>query len=81
MSFKIARYKAGKKAADTAEHLGVSLTTVSQWETGAYLPSADKLPKIAAFYGCTIEELLDGNPRKEKREDENATTETAAAGV
>lgn len=70
MSFKIARYKAGKKAADIANHLGVSLTTVSQWETGAYLPSADKLPKIAAFYGCSIDELLDGNPKKKSEESE-----------
>lgn len=65
MSFKIARYKAGKLAAETANYLGVSVTTVSQWENGGYLPSADKLPKIAAFYGCTIEELLDDNPTKD----------------
>lgn len=66
MSFKVARYKAGKKASETAAHMDVSVTTVSQWENGAFLPSADKLPKIAAFYGCSVDELLYGNPCKEK---------------
>ena len=70
MSFKIARYKAGKKAADIAAHMNVSLTTVSQWENGVYYPTADKLPKIAAFYGCSIDELMDGNPTPRDHEKE-----------
>lgn len=68
MSFKIARIKAGKKARDVANYMSVSETTVSQWENGAFFPSAEKLPKIAAYYGCTVDELLDGNPaRRESR--------------
>ncbi len=72
MSFKIARYKAGKKAADLATHMNVSLTTVSQWENGVYYPTADKLPKIASFYGCTVDELLEGNPEPKGREKNDA---------
>ena len=65
MSFKSARLKASKTAASTAKHMGVSVTTVFLWENGTYLPTADKLPKIADFYGCTIEELLTGNRKQE----------------
>ena len=67
MSYKIERIKAGKKAAEVAEHMGVSETTVSQWENGGYSPRTDKLQKLASFYGCTIDDLLDGNPVKEKK--------------
>lgn len=72
MSFKIARYKAGKKAAELATHMNVSMTTVSMWENGGNLPTADKLPKIAAFYNCTVDELLDGNPEPKGREKNDA---------
>ena len=58
MSFKVERVKAGKKAKEVAEYMGVSVTTVSQWENGVFYPTVDKLPKIAAFYGCTVDELL-----------------------
>jgi transcriptional regulator with XRE-family HTH domain len=41
-----------------AKELGISNTTVSMWETGNALPSAKLLPKIAALYNCTVDELL-----------------------
>jgi transcriptional regulator with XRE-family HTH domain len=41
-----------------AEQMGVSQSAVAMWETGASLPSADKLPKLARALGCTIDELL-----------------------
>ena len=59
MSFKVARISAGKKAAETAAYMGVSLTTVSSWENGVYAPSTGKLKKLADFYGCTVDELLE----------------------
>ena len=67
MSFKVARWKAGKKARETAEFMEVSRTTVSQWENGVYLPASDKLQKLARFYGCTVDELLEDNPVKKKQ--------------
>lgn len=69
MSFKVARWKARKKAQEVADFMGVSVTTVSQWENGGYLPTADKLQKLASYYGCSMEELMDGNPTKDERED------------
>lgn len=80
MSFKSARYKAWKTAEQTAAHMGVSLTTVSCWENGRYLPTADKLLKLAEFFGCTIEELLTGNDKSVAQE-ESDNTDSKEAGA
>lgn len=58
MGFRSARLKAGKKVTEVMEHLGVSDAAVYQWETGDTTPRPDKLVKLAAFYGCTVDELL-----------------------
>ena len=41
-----------------AEMLGVSKGTVAMWETGASLPRAELLPKIASVLNCTVDDLL-----------------------
>lgn len=61
--FKSARIKAGKKVQEVADHIGVTDGTVYHWECGYYLPTANRLNKLAEFYGCTVDELL--------REEEN----------
>ena len=43
---------------EVAKILGVRESTVSKWERGASKPRADKFPRIAKLYGCTIDELL-----------------------
>lgn len=58
MSFLSARTSAGLSQAAVAEKLGISAASVCQWETGKNLPRADKLPEIAALYGCTVDQLL-----------------------
>ena len=58
MSLKSARLKAGKKVTDVMNHLKVSDAAVYQWETGSTRPTVRHLMKLAAFYGCTMEELL-----------------------
>jgi len=60
MSFLSERKKAGKTQADVAEHLGVTSAAVSMWESGKNMPRANALVRLAAFYGCTVDELLDG---------------------
>ena len=40
-----------------AEALGVSAQTVSRWECGTTLPDVLLLPRIAALYGVTIDDL------------------------
>ena len=61
-TFKYYRLMAGLRQAEVAECLGVSQTTVSMWETGENHPRAELLPKIAALYNCTIDELLTQDP-------------------
>jgi len=62
MGFREARQRAGKSVAEVVEHMGVSSAAINQWENGVFLPTSDKLPRLANFYGCTIEFLLTGNP-------------------
>lgn len=58
MAFKTQRLKAKKTVADVMEHMGVSDAAVYQWETNVYKPKADKLVKLAKFYGCSVDDLL-----------------------
>lgn len=52
------RKKAKLTQQELAQRMGVSQANVSQWETGAAFPTADKLPELAKVLGCTIDELF-----------------------
>lgn len=43
-----------------ADRLGVTRQAVGAWEGGIALPSADKLPEIAAALRCSIDDLYTG---------------------
>lgn len=58
MSFLSARKAAKLTQKEAATLLGVSEATISQWENGETCPKASRLPKIAAIYNLTIDELL-----------------------
>lgn len=58
MSLKSAREQAGMTLTKAAQLIGVSKAAVSLWETGKQAPRADKLPKIAEIYGCSVDVLL-----------------------
>ena len=47
-----------------AEYLLVSSQAVSKWETGASSPDIDMLPRLAVFFGVSIDELMDFNKMK-----------------
>lgn len=47
----ITAYQVGK---DT----GVSTATLTEWKKGTYTPKADKLMKIAEYFGVSIEYFL-----------------------
>lgn len=47
-----------------AEYLHISSQAVSKWETGASTPDVDMLPKLAVFFGVTMDELFDFDRRK-----------------
>ena len=42
------------------EWLGVTIKSISDWESGATIPELEKLLLLASFYGVTIDEILDG---------------------
>lgn len=42
-----------------ADHLGVSKAAVSKWELGQSLPDVSLLPRIAAYFTLTLDELFD----------------------
>ena len=50
-----------------ADELGVTTQAVSKWETGASDPDIALLPKIAAYFGVSIDELFE-MPRAQKME-------------
>lgn len=60
MSFIECRKKAGLKRKDAANLIGVCYQTMCKWEHNHSCPYSEKLPSIAAVYGCTVEELMDG---------------------
>lgn len=53
-----------------AEYLNVSNRTVSRWETGVNLPDIDILVQLSDFYGVDIRELIDGERKNEKTNNE-----------
>lgn len=56
---KALRISAGLSQKDVADHFGISQVSVWQWESGENYPRADKLPALAALYGCTVSDLFD----------------------
>ena len=53
-----------------AEQFGVSRRTVSRWETGSNLPDLDVLIEMSDFYEIDLREILDGERKNEKMNEE-----------
>ncbi len=62
--FKL-RKNAGMSQEELAEHVGVHLNTISQWENGFFLPKTSKLKKLAEALNVTEVELLNGPVKQE----------------
>ncbi len=54
------RKQAGITQEDLANKLSVSNQAVSKWEAGKCCPDIEILPKLASFFGISIDELLLG---------------------
>ena len=46
---------------ELAEYLHISSQAISKWETGSSCPDIDFLPKLAIFFGTSLDNLLDFN--------------------
>lgn len=51
------RKAAGMTLEELAAAVGCTLQAVGCWERGQTLPTADRLPAIAAALGCSIDDL------------------------
>jgi len=51
MSLKAARINANKKQSEAAEHLGVCIDTIKNWESGKSMIRADQFQRLCSFYG------------------------------
>ncbi len=56
------RRKQGWMQSDMARFLGVSKAAVSKWETGQSYPDAALLPRLAALFSISLDELMDYRP-------------------
>lgn len=53
---------------DLASFLGVTKASVSKWETGQSYPDIELLPRIATYFGMSIDDLVGYDPQMSRRE-------------
>lgn len=58
MEIKKLREAAGLRQYELAARMGVKQASVSAWESGAAMPSAANLVKLADILQCTVDALL-----------------------
>lgn len=69
----------GMSQGDLADALGVSRQSISKWETGGAVPELEKLVKLSALFGVTLDELVTGE--KPERPEQDATVVTGVTGT
>lgn len=67
MRLRELRKEKGLTQVQLAELMGCSQPTVCGWETGASMPMAVQLPKLAALFGCTIDDLFRQPEQEQER--------------
>ncbi|MGN0076245.1 MAG: helix-turn-helix domain-containing protein [Parafannyhessea sp.] len=61
------RARRGLSEREVAKEIGVNANQVSRWEQGSQEPSGSNLLKLAAFYGCSPDYLLDLTLERKKQ--------------
>ena len=62
------RRQEGVTQEELAQYLGVSKTSVSKWETEQSYPDITFLPRLAAYFNISIDELVGYEPQMEKKD-------------
>ena len=62
------RRRKGITQDELAEFMGVSKAAVSKWETESTYPDILLLPRLAAYFDMSIDELMGYEPQMDKRE-------------
>lgn len=64
------RKEKGLTQEQLAEQFNISRRSVSRWETGSNLPDLDILIEMADYYGVELKEILNGERKSEKMNEE-----------
>lgn len=64
LSLKKLRKESGLSQESVATYVGVCQSAVAMWETGKTMPRTETLPKLAALFGCTVDEMLADQPEQ-----------------
>lgn len=80
LSENLVRLRHAKKLTQEqlADFLGVTKASVSKWETRQSLPDILLLPRLAAFYGVTVDELIGYEPQLSREQIQKLYSELAA---
>jgi len=73
------RREKGVTQEELARHVGVSKASVSKWEKGVSFPDITHLPILAAYFGITIDELVNYSPMLSDEEIAKIYTELAGS--
>lgn len=65
-NIRLLRVKSGLSQRELAEKLHVHQTAISQWESGRANPDVQSQKNLAAFFGVTIDYLLDMSEDSQK---------------
>ena len=74
------RRRVGVTQEALAAHLGVSKAAVSKWELGQSLPDVSLLPRVAAYFSLTLDELFDWRDELSQEESAALYAEVYALG-
>lgn len=58
ITLEAARVNAGMLQKEVCERLGISLTTLVNWEKGKTMPTADRAMELADLYGLEIGDII-----------------------
>ena len=64
------RKEKGLTQEQLAERMGVARRTVSRWETGSNMPDLDILIELSDLYAVDLREILNGERKSERMEEE-----------
>ena len=66
---------------EVAARLGIVRTAVTNWERGRIGPNKRILPRVAALYGCSVEDLLGSGTDEASASKGAEETPSGAAGA
>ena len=58
-NMKAERARLGLSLEEAANNIGVNRNSLFRWENGEVEPTAENLAKLAQFYGCSVEYLVE----------------------